>query len=64
MLTIPFDGPSFIGRRAIVHTTSGLRRGIVRTLGPGGLDLIIELADGRTRLRHFERSDIRAIALA
>lgn len=64
MLIIPFDGPSFIGQRAVVHTTLGLRRGIVRALGPDGLDLLIESADGRPRLRHFACEDVRVVALA
>ena len=27
MFSIPFDAPSFIGRRAVVHTDTGMLRG-------------------------------------
>ena len=64
MFTIPFDGPDLVGKRAVVHTTGGLRRGLVRALGPDGLDIIVELPDGRTRLRHFDISDILVVARA
>lgn len=64
MLSIPFDAPSFIGRRAVVHTDAGLLRGIVRALGVDGLDMMVELADGQTRLRHFGADQVRVVALA
>lgn len=64
MFSIPFDGPSFVGRRAVVHTDTGLLRGLVRAFNPDGLDLVVELADGRTRLRHLGREHVRVIALA
>jgi hypothetical protein len=61
---IPFDAPNFVGRRAVVHTDTGLLRGMVRTFSSDGLDMIVELADGRTRLRHFAREQVRVVALA
>ena len=64
MFSIPFDGPSFIGRRAVVHTDNGLFRGMVRAFGADGIDLLVELADGRTRLRHLGREQVRVVALA
>ncbi len=57
MLRIPFDGPNLEGKRALVHTHSGMLRGIVIALAPEGLDLAV---DGM--VRHFERDQIRAIA--
>lgn len=64
MLSIPFDGPSFVGRRAVVHTDVGILRGMVRTFTSEGLDMLVEMADGRTRLRHFESEEVRVVALA
>lgn len=64
MFSIPFDAPSFVGRRAVVHTDTGLLRGMVRAFSNDGLDLIVELADGRTRLRHLGRDQVRVVALA
>ncbi len=64
MFSIPFDAPSFVGRRAIVHTDNGLLKGMVRTFSTDGLDMVVELADGRTRLRHFARDQVRVVALA
>lgn len=64
VFSIPFDAPSFIGRRAVVHTDSGVLRGLVRAFSPEGLDMVVELADGRTRLRHFGRDQVRVLALA
>lgn len=64
MFSIPFDAPSFVGRRAVVHTDKGMRRGMVRALSSEGLDMAVEMADGRTRLRHFARSQVRVVALA
>ena len=56
-MRIPFDGPSLEGKRALVHSRSGMLRGIVIALAPDGLDLAV---DGM--VRHFEREQIRAIA--
>ncbi len=64
MFSIPFDGPSFVGRRAVVHTDSGLCHGMVRAFGADGIDLLVELTDGRTRLRHLGREQVRVVALA
>ena len=64
MFSIPFDAPSFVGRRAVVHTDAGLFRGLVRTFSAEGLDMVVELADGRTRLRHLARDQVRVVALA
>ena len=64
MFSIPFDAPSFIGRRAVVHTDTGMLRGLVRALSPDGLDIVVELGDGRTRLRHFAHEQVRVVALA
>lgn len=59
MLRIPFDGPTLEGRKALVHTKSGVIKGIVMALGLDGLDLAI---DGK--VKHFESAEIRAIAPA
>ena len=64
MFSIPFDGPSFVGRRAVVHTDGGLFRGLVRAFDPDGIDLVVELDDGRTRLRHLCCDQVRVVALA
>ncbi len=64
MFSIPFDAPNFVGRRAVVHTDTGLLRGMVRAFSSEGLDMIVELADGRTRLRHFASDQVRVLALA
>lgn len=64
MFSIPFDGPSFVGRRAVIHTDIGILRGTVRTLTSEGLDMIVEMGDGRTRLRHFGSNQVRVVALA
>ena len=64
VFSIPFDGPTFVGRRAVVHTDTGLLRGMVRAFSAEGLDLMVELADGRTRLRHFGSEHVRVVALA
>ena len=64
MFSIPFDGPTFVGRRAVVHTDTGLLRGLVRAFTADGVDLVVELADGRTRLRHVGRDHVRVVALA
>lgn len=64
MFSIPFDAPSFIGRRAVVHTDTGVLRGLVRAFSPDGIDLVVELNDGRTRLRHFAQEQVRVVALA
>lgn len=64
MFSIPFDGPSFVGRRAVVHTDVGILRGMVRTFTSEGLDMLVEMADGRTRLRHFGSEEVRVVALA
>ncbi len=64
MFSIPFDAPNFVGRRAVAHTDAGLIRGMVRAFSSEGLDMIVELADGRTRLRHFGREQVRVLALA
>lgn len=64
MFSIPFDAPNLVGRRAVVHTDSGMLRGLVRAFSDDGLDMVIEMADGRTRLRHLCSDQLRVVALA
>ncbi len=64
MLRIPFEGPSLVNRRVVASTPGGLHRGIVRALGPEGLDLVEEGPDGRSRLRHFRIDEVLVIAPA
>lgn len=64
MFSIPFDAPNFVGRRAVVHTDKGMLRGLVRDFSAEGMDMVVELADGRTRLRHLCRDQVRVVALA
>jgi len=64
MLTIPFDGPDMVGRRVVLHTTAGLRRGVLRFIGPSGLDLLVDSRHGEPRMRRFRPSEIRVLALA
>lgn len=64
VFSIPFDAPNFVGRRAVVHTDTGMLRGMVRTFSVDGMDMIVELADGRTRLRHLCSDQVRVVALA
>ncbi len=59
MLRIPFEGPTLEGRRALVHTTSGVLRGIVMSMATDGVDLAI---DGT--VKHVPANDVRAIAPA
>lgn len=60
MLRIPFDGPSLVGRRAVVHTADeAVVTGTVVSIGSHGIDLVVS-----REVCHFDLPDVRAVATA
>ncbi len=60
MLRIPFDGPSLVGRRAIVHTTdANVISGTVVSIGSHGIDLVVA-----RQVCHYDLPEVRAVAAA